>query len=408
MKKKNNSGFTLIELLAVIIIVGILMIIAIPSVTTYINNSRKSAYIDTAKEIVAGARNKVNEGKLEMFDTEVIYYIPSSYIETENASKSPFGEFLEAYVGVTYDGQKYNYYWISVDETGQGVKEVTPYNELVEDKIESNLVVLDIRNSMENTEIDGRKTIKELKKKESGLWEWDTLSTDSAESNIPDPVSFSTDSWETIIKAVKSNNTSVYSIGDTKEIEMGDFGTHVVRISNKSTPSECSISNFSQTACGFVLEFADSITKYYMSKSSNLGGWPASDMREYVSTTIFDSLPEILKQNIISTKVVSGYGSSDSSNFTSNDKLYLLSSSELCSSNNEYDTASEYTRKLDIYSSIDSCSNISPIKNPGYWWLRSISKNSSTFMHVKYGTNVSLTGNGSSVETGVSPAFRLG
>ena len=145
-----------------------------------------------------------------------------------------------------------------------------------------------------------------------------------------------------------------------------------------------------------------------MSKSSNLGGWPASDMRVYVSTTIFDSLPEILKQSIISTKVVSGYGSSDSSNFTSNDKLYLLSSSELCSSNNEYDTASEYTRKLDIYSSIDSCSNISPIKNPGYWWLRSISKNSSTFMHVKYGTNVSLTGNGSSVETGVSPAFRLG
>ncbi len=50
MKKKN--GFTLIELLAVIIILGILMIIAIPSVTNYISNSRKSAYVDTAKEIV--------------------------------------------------------------------------------------------------------------------------------------------------------------------------------------------------------------------------------------------------------------------------------------------------------------------------------------------------------------------
>ena len=50
MKKKN--GFTLIELLAVIIILGILMIIAIPSVTSYINNSRKSAYVDTAKEII--------------------------------------------------------------------------------------------------------------------------------------------------------------------------------------------------------------------------------------------------------------------------------------------------------------------------------------------------------------------
>ena len=37
----NKKGFTLIELLAVIIILGILMLIAIPSVTNYINNSRQ-------------------------------------------------------------------------------------------------------------------------------------------------------------------------------------------------------------------------------------------------------------------------------------------------------------------------------------------------------------------------------
>ena len=57
---KNKKGFTLIELLAVIIILGILMIIAIPSVTKYISDSRKSSYVDTAKEIIAGARNAVN------------------------------------------------------------------------------------------------------------------------------------------------------------------------------------------------------------------------------------------------------------------------------------------------------------------------------------------------------------
>ena len=47
------------------------MIIAIPSVTTYISNSRKSFYIDTAKNIIGGARNLVNEGKLEMYDPTV-------------------------------------------------------------------------------------------------------------------------------------------------------------------------------------------------------------------------------------------------------------------------------------------------------------------------------------------------
>ena len=68
----NKKGFTLIELLAVIIILGILMIIAIPSVTTYINDSRKSAYVDTAKEIISGARNLVNSGELEMYDTGIL------------------------------------------------------------------------------------------------------------------------------------------------------------------------------------------------------------------------------------------------------------------------------------------------------------------------------------------------
>ena len=68
-------------------------------------------------------------------------------------------------------------------------------------------------------------------------------------SKIPDPISFSTDSWDVIANAVRTNNTSVYNIGDTKSIDMGSFGTHTLRIANKSTPSECSTSGFSQTAC---------------------------------------------------------------------------------------------------------------------------------------------------------------
>lgn len=54
MYKKNSKGFTLIELLAVITIMGILMIVAIPAVTRTIENARKDTFLDTVKQYVNG------------------------------------------------------------------------------------------------------------------------------------------------------------------------------------------------------------------------------------------------------------------------------------------------------------------------------------------------------------------
>ena len=145
---KNIKGFTLIELLAVIIILGILMIIAIPSVTKYISDSRKEAYIKTAKQVISATKNLVNSGKLEMYDINVAYYISNSCIKVENGekAKSPYGEFVDdkTYVIVTYDGKGYDYYWISLDDTGTGVRKVTSMNELDVDDIESDLTFKDI------------------------------------------------------------------------------------------------------------------------------------------------------------------------------------------------------------------------------------------------------------------------
>ena len=142
--KKN--GFTLIELLAVIIILGILMIIAIPSVTKYISDSRKNSYVDSAKEIIGSARNLVNSGELEMYDTDATYYIDVNCIKTENAMKSPYGDFVKegAYVVVTYDGKGYDYFWTSVDDAGQGIKGIVKYDKLDTDDISSDLTIDDI------------------------------------------------------------------------------------------------------------------------------------------------------------------------------------------------------------------------------------------------------------------------
>ena len=118
---KNKKGFTLIELLAVIIILGILMIIAIPAVTEYISSSRKSAYITTATRYIDGVRNKVNAAEIPVYDIETTYYIPGSCVSMEKGGKSPYGDWREYYVVVTYDGTSYDYYWTSRDETNTGI-----------------------------------------------------------------------------------------------------------------------------------------------------------------------------------------------------------------------------------------------------------------------------------------------
>ena len=59
MKELDKKGFTLIELLAVIVILGVIMLIAIPSVSSIIANSRKNTYKSTAETLISGARNMV-------------------------------------------------------------------------------------------------------------------------------------------------------------------------------------------------------------------------------------------------------------------------------------------------------------------------------------------------------------
>ena len=224
---KKKKGFTLIELLAVIIILGILMIIAIPSVTSYINNSRKSAYVDTAKEIVSGTRNLVNEGKLGMYDTNTTYYIPAKYVNTENSLKSPYGDFTEtsAYVGVIYDGQGYKYYWISSDDSGQGIPDITLADKLDTENIKSDLNPADILNKIEKTGIGDRSKINILNM--DGTWRPILLTDTSGNVSEEGENSSSGNNNTSVIRILTEGKTKdTLSVGD--EIAIGNEHFNVI------------------------------------------------------------------------------------------------------------------------------------------------------------------------------------
>ncbi|MEM5012211.1 prepilin-type N-terminal cleavage/methylation domain-containing protein [Niallia taxi] len=92
---KNEKGLTLIELLAVIVILGIIAAIAIPSIANIIEKSRFDAIKADAVQILNGAQT----------------YISSNDYETGELSEDELGQFVENVT--TFDE-----YTVTVDADG--------------------------------------------------------------------------------------------------------------------------------------------------------------------------------------------------------------------------------------------------------------------------------------------------
>jgi len=255
-------------------------------------------------------------------------------------------------------------------------------------------------------------------------------------NSVTQNVDFATSPWDDIINTYNSGDMSnliqAMEDGTTRPIllDMDNDGipetTANLRISNLSTPAECSTQGFSQTACGLVLEFADIITSHRMNPSSsgnangegNYGGWEYSEIRNYLKSTVYNALPQELKSRIIDTPVVSGHGSRQSNNFYTIDKLYLFSTKEIWGKEGtsnviNYDSAEAETRQLDYYKvkGVTTSNYSGAIKQYNgsnyYWWLRSAS---SDMPNRFFDVDSSGAWSGSFVTgtSGVSPAFRIG
>ena len=360
----KNKGFTLVELLAVIAILALLVIIALPNVLKMFNQAKKDTFLTESKNI--------------------------------------YKEISKKYISETMKGNKINI----ISNT-------------------NNKLDLESNNLKYNVKLNNDGSIKEfevsngtycLSGKFNNLSELTTDKITEGKCEGTSPKNFSTDDWEIIIDAIREGNDGVYNVGDTKEIDLGSYGKHTLRIANKSTPSECSNTNFSQSACGFVLEFADIITTHKMNDTAiNVGGWPASSMYTFVNNDIYNAIPSEIKNAIIDTTVVSGHGStSGETNFTSTDKLYLLSTAEVWAQGSSNtisdDAARDVTRQLDYYKNLGtSTTNRSgAVKKSGYaWWLR-VANSSDNNNFYRVNNRGDWSNNNASTTNGVSPAFRLG
>ena len=130
MKKMNKKGFTLIELLAVIVILGLLMAIAIPSVTKYITQSRKKTLTNTMSNYMSALTTEVNNLSFTFTGANTIYAVPIECIALERGGTDPFGKWFPAananwaYVLVQYDDKNssYTYGFTFKDSAGYGLK----------------------------------------------------------------------------------------------------------------------------------------------------------------------------------------------------------------------------------------------------------------------------------------------
>ena len=153
MKKLNRNGFTLIELLAVIVILGILLMTAIPAITKNIAKSRKNTYWQNAKSFAKAAATPYLAGEYYFNGTtdgtvcplpgpNQYVAIPLTEVEVEqgDTKKSSFNSqyqttgncrpMIIVFNKGTVEKDDLQWYFIGKDKANNGIKTLTNINDL--------------------------------------------------------------------------------------------------------------------------------------------------------------------------------------------------------------------------------------------------------------------------------------
>ena len=97
---KNNKGFTLVETIAVIIILGVVLSIAVPSITNVVKSTNKNRMISDADTFISEVKEYVESDTIGNTPKDNKYTLESI---KSKLSKSPYGKEYKknSYVDIT-------------------------------------------------------------------------------------------------------------------------------------------------------------------------------------------------------------------------------------------------------------------------------------------------------------------
>lgn len=115
---KNIKGFTFIEMLGVITILGIIIGVSFITISKVVDNSRKEIYLASVKTQVEGIKILIESEEYDVYDDNTTYYFDYNLLKQTDDIRSPYGDWVNAYIVVTYTNDKLNYYWTGIDSAG--------------------------------------------------------------------------------------------------------------------------------------------------------------------------------------------------------------------------------------------------------------------------------------------------
>ena len=232
--------------------------------------------------------------------------------------------------------------------------------------------------------------------------------------------------WEeidAISKSGEAQTTYGLKVGDTKEITLTNgevYNVEIIGFNHDYVPNENgdltkdNDGNILNETVGITFQFKELMTTRHKinTESTNVGGWEASEMREYLNDnpegtidSVLDLLPDDLTSELKNVVKISDAGNKDTSTLIPTvDKLFLLSFEEVGFTSNDYSyfvtgQGTKYEKFTDNASRIKNLSG-----SNAKWWLRSASTERNNWFYF-VSTNGYYMYDGVTNSNCVAPAF---